>query len=67
MVVAVVVGPLSVSAENLTKHTRGQLYAEQSAAPDCLQRSLLRRFRFRQQVSAIVRASRRVFTSSLKR
>jgi hypothetical protein len=29
--------------------------AEQSTAPDCLQRPLLRRSRFRQQVSASVR------------
>jgi|KBSSwiStaDraftv2_1062776.scaffolds.fasta_scaffold600393_2 hypothetical protein len=31
------------------------LRAEQSTAPDCLQRPLLRRSRFRQQVSASVR------------
>jgi hypothetical protein len=31
--------------------------AEQSAAPDCLQRPLLRRSRFRQQVSLGVRCS----------
>ena len=31
------------------------LWAEQSTAPDCLQRSLLRRVRFRQQASAGVR------------
>jgi len=40
-----VVGNLGVCAK-----TR----AEQSAAPDCLQRPLLRRSRFRQQVSASV-------------
>ena len=32
-------------------HVSALLRAEQSAAPDCLQRPLLRRSRFRQQVS----------------
>jgi hypothetical protein len=36
-------------------HVSALLRAEQSAAPDCLQRPLLRRARFRQQVSASVR------------
>ena len=36
-------------------HVSALLRAEQSAAPDCLQRPLLRRSRFRQQVSSAVR------------
>jgi len=36
-------------------HVSTLLRAEQSAAPDCLQRPLLRRSRFRQQVSLGVR------------
>ena len=42
--------------EQVSEHPGPALVrAEQSAAPDCLQRPLLRRSRFRQQVSASVR------------
>jgi hypothetical protein len=46
---------------------QGGSRAEQSAAPDCLQRPLLRRARFRQQVSASLGAPNRGSTELLLR